>query len=169
MSDVKLEYCDGEIYGMAGGTPLHAELIASVIGLLHNAFRGNCKVYASELRVRIDATDLTTFPDASVVCGEQLVSAVDPHGITNPSLLFEVTSKSTEDYDRGEKLNHYRQIQSLKGLFIVSHRRPQVTVFERVGSIWEQREYRAGERVTLVAPEFVLSVDELYAGITLDG
>jgi Uma2 family endonuclease len=103
VSDVKLEYCDGEIYAMAGATPLHAELIAS-------AFRGNCKVYASELRVRIEATDLTTFPDASVVCGEQELSPVDPHGIKNPSLLFEVTSKSTEDYDRGEKLNHYKQI-----------------------------------------------------------
>jgi Uma2 family endonuclease len=168
MSDVKLEYCEGEIYAMAGGTPAHAELIASVIALLHAALRGRCKVHASELKVRVDATDLSTFPDATVVCGERELAAVDQLAITNPSLLVEVTSKSTEDYDRGEKLNHYKQIPSLRSVLIVSHRRRQITVFERTGSVWEQREYRVGERVTLAEPELALSVDELYADIALD-
>jgi len=168
MSDVKLEYCDGEIYAMAGGTPEHAELIGSLIGFLHNAFRGRCKVHASDLKVRIEATDLSTYPDATVVCGERQVAAIDHLAITNPTLVVEVTSKSTEDYDRGEKLNHYKQIPSLKSVLIVSHRRQQITVFERAGSTWEQREYRSGERLTLHDPELALSVDELYAGITLE-
>jgi hypothetical protein len=59
-SGVKLEFCDGEIYAMAGGTPAHAELAASVIRLLGNALRGSCKVYSSDLKVRIEATDLST-------------------------------------------------------------------------------------------------------------
>jgi Uma2 family endonuclease len=168
MSDVKLEYCEGEIYAMAGGTPAHAELIASVLRLLGNAFVGRCKVHASELKVRIEATDLSTFPDATVVCGDRVMAAIDPLALTNPTLLVEVTSKSTEDYDRGEKLNHYKQIPSLKSVLVVSHRRQQITVFERAGSVWEQREYRAGERLTLAEPELALSLDELYAGIALE-
>lgn len=63
MSDVKLEYCDGEIYAMAGGTPAHAELAAAAIGLLLNALRGQCRVFSSDLKVRIEATDLSAFPD----------------------------------------------------------------------------------------------------------
>jgi Uma2 family endonuclease len=168
MSDVKLEYCDGEMYAMAGGTPAHAQLIASVLGHLGNSFRGRCNVYASDLKIRIEATDLSTFPDATVVCGQPELAAIDPLAVTNPTLIVEVTRKSTEDYDRGEKLNHYKQIPSLESVLIVSHRRPQITVFERAGSTWEQREYRAGERVTLADPELALSVDELYAGITLE-
>ena len=168
MSDVKLEYCDGEIYAMAGGTPLHAELIASVLGLLRNTFHGRSKLYASELKVRIEATDLATFPDATVVCGDVQLSTIDRLAIANPTLVVEVTSKSTEDYDRSEKLNHYKQLPSLKSILIVSHRRAQITVFARSGSTWEQREYRAGERVVLADPEVALAVDELYAGITLD-
>lgn len=168
MSDVKLEYCEGDIYAMAGGTPQHAQLIATVLQLLGSAFRGRCNVYASDLKVRIEATDLSTFPDATVVCGESQVAAIDHLAITNPSLIVEVTSRSTEDYDRGEKLNHYKQIPSLKSVLIVSHRRQQITVFERAGSTWDQREYRSGERLTLHDPELALSVDELYAGITLE-
>jgi Uma2 family endonuclease len=168
MSEVRLEYCEGEIYAMAGGTRAHAALIASVIRLLGNAFLSRCVVYASDLKVRIEATDLSTYPDATVVCGESQVAVIDPLATTNPTVLVEVTSKSTEDYDRGEKLNHYKQIPSLKSVLIVSHRRQQITVFERAGSTWEQREYRSGERLTLHDPELALSVDELYAGITLE-
>ena len=168
MSEVKLEYCDGEIYAMAGGTPAHAELIASVIGLLHSAFHGRCKVHASDLKVRIEATGLSTFPDATVVYGDRILAAIDSMAITNPTLLVEVTSKSTEDYDRGEKLNHYKQCPSLKSVLIVSHRRVQVTAFERVGGVWQQREHRAGERVTLDDPALAFAVDELYAGIALE-
>jgi len=168
MSDVKLEYCEGEIYAMAGGTPQHAELIAAVLHVLGNAFRGRCTVYASDLKVRIEATDLSTFPDATVVCGATQVAVIDRLAVINPTLVAEVTSKSTEDYDRGEKLNHYKQIPSLKSVLIVSHQRQQITAFERAGSAWEQREYRTGERLALTEPELALSVDELYAGITLE-
>jgi len=106
LSSVKLEYCDGEIYAMAGGTPAHADLAASVMRLLGTALLGRCRVSSSDLKVRIEATDLSTFSDVAVVCGPREVSAIDPNAVINPTLLFEVTSHSTEDYDRGEKLSH---------------------------------------------------------------
>lgn len=70
--------------------------------------------------MRVEATDLSTFPDATVVCGERHVATIDPNAVINPTLLVEVTSKSTEDYDRGEKLAHYEQLPSLVAVLIVS-------------------------------------------------
>lgn len=168
MSDVKLEYCDGEIYAMAGGTPAHAELAASAIGILRAALRGRCRVATSDLKIRVEATGLSTFPDVSVVCGTQQVASIDRNAITNPTLLVEVTSRSTEDYDRGEKLNHYQQCPSLLAVLFVSHRRQQVTVVSRNGGAWDTREYRAGQSVEVSALLLSFAVDELYAGITLD-
>lgn len=167
VSGVKLEYCEGEIYAMAGGTPAHAELAASIIRLLGNALLGSCRVWSSDLKVRLEATDLSTFPDVTVVCGDQRLADNDKNAITNPTLLVEVTSNSTEDYDRGEKLNHYKQCESLKAVLFVSHRRPQVTVVARGKAGWEQLEYRPGERVVLSEPPCALEVDELYAGVSL--
>lgn len=77
VSTIKLEYCDGEIYAMAGGTPAHADLSAAVIRLLGNALAGTCRVSTSDLEVRVEATDLSTFPDVTVVSGERLVSRID--------------------------------------------------------------------------------------------
>lgn len=167
-STVKIEFCDGEMYAMAGGTPEHAQLAASVIGILRNALRGRCSVYSSDLKVRIDATDLTTFPDVSVVCGEPTSSPIDKDAITNPTLLVEVTSASTEDYDRGNKLSHYKQLPSLAAVIFVSHKRRCVTVVRRTASGWEERDFHAGESVSLEIPDVSLSIDEVYEGITLD-
>jgi Uma2 family endonuclease len=167
LSAVKLEYCDGEIYAMAGGTPAHADLAASMMRLLGNALLGTCRVSSSDLKVRIEATDLSTFPDVSVVCGVREVASRDPNAVTNPTLLVEVTSNSTEDYDRGDKLGHYKQLPSLHAVLFVSHRRAQVTVVERSDSGWSERDYRAGELVTLSSPAVSFAVDELYAGIEL--
>lgn len=168
ISPVKLEYCDGEIYAMAGGTPAHADLCASATHLLVGAFGDRCRVSSSDLKVRIEATGLSTFPDVTVVCGERLASSIDRNAIINPTLLVEVTSKSTEDYDRGEKLSHYKQLPSLKAVLFVSHRRPQVTVVERADNEWKTSEFRAGEDVTAGELGMVVSVDVLYRGITLD-
>jgi Uma2 family endonuclease len=167
-SGVKLEYCEGEIYAMAGGTPAHAELAASVIRLLGNALHGSCRVYSSDLKVRVEATDLSTFPDVSVVCGEMKAATIDSNAATNPAFLVEITSKSTEDYDRGEKLNHYKQCPSLRAVIFVSHRRQQVTLVERSADGWQQNEFRAGQTLQLPESSANLSVDELYEGIKLD-
>jgi Uma2 family endonuclease len=167
VSGVKLEYCEGEIYAMAGGTPAHADLAASMIRLLGNALVGRCRVSTSDLKVRIEATDLSTFPDVTVVCGERTVAAIDPHAVTNPTLLVEVTSDSTEDYDRGAKVGHYKQVPSLGTILIVSHRRPQVTAITRADGGWTEHDYRAGDQVVLATPAVRISVDELYADIEL--
>lgn len=169
LSVVKLEYCDGEMYAMAGGTPAHADLAASMVRSLGNALLGRCRVSSSDLKVRIEATDLSTFPDVTVVCGERRTAGIDKNAVVNPTLLVEVTSSSTEDYDRGEKLNHYKQCPSLQAVLFVSHRRPQISAVSRTAAGWEQREYRLGEHVMLEGLALTLAVDEIYAGVVLEG
>lgn len=169
MSEVKLEYCEGAIYAMAGGTPAHALLGAAVIGTLHRVLPKGCRVASSDMKVRIEATDLSTFPDASVACGEPLTSKIDAHALINPAYLVEVTSTSTEDYDRGDKLGHYKQIPSLRAVLIVSHRRRSIMIIERTTGEdggWSEREARSGEAVVLGGFSFL--VDEIYDGISLE-
>ncbi len=164
----KLEYCDGVVYAMAGGTPAHAALSAAVVAILRQRLLGRCTTFTSDLKVRIEASDLATFPDVSVVCGALQASPIDANAVTNPSLLVEVTSRSTEDYDRGEKLSHYKQLPSLCAVLFVSHKTRRVTIVERVEGRWVERELRGGEDVVLRDPELSFAVDELYQGIELD-
>jgi Uma2 family endonuclease len=168
LSQLKLEYCDGAIYAMAGGTPAHAELSAAIIGVLHRLLPKDCRPSTSDLKVRVEASDLSTFPDAAVVCGERLVSSLDSNAIINPTVLVEVTSKSTEDYDRGDKLSHYKQLPSLRAVLFISHRTRCITLVERTGTAWRERDFRGGELVTLDSPSLTFSVDEVYERITLD-
>jgi Uma2 family endonuclease len=167
-SHIKLEYRDGVIYAMAGGTPTHAELAATMIALLRPLLPTSCRLFSSDLKVRVEATDLSTFPDVSVVCGPLLPAAGDANAATNPSLLVEVTSRSTEDYDRGDKLAHYKQLPALRAVLFVSHREARVTLVERSDTGWEERESRAGERVELHEPQLSFPVDDLYRGVALE-
>lgn len=168
LSGVKLEYCEGEIYALASGNPAQADLAASITRILGNNLLGRCRVSSSDLKVRIEATDLSTFTDVTVVCGEREVAAIDRNAVTNPTLIVEVTSNSTEDYDRGEKLSHYKQCPSVRAVLFVSHRRPQVTVIARTDASWQTTDYWAGQDVEVASLELTISVDELYAGIVLE-
>jgi len=120
-ANVKLEFVAGELYAMAGGTPEHAALAANVSALLLLQLRGRrCRVHSSDLRVRVRATGLTTYPDVSVVCGEVEVDPEDASTALNPTVLVEILSPSTEDYDRGDRLDHYKQLASLREVVLVA-------------------------------------------------
>jgi Uma2 family endonuclease len=166
-STLKLEYCEGNIYAMAGGTPAHAQLAAATIVALARIVRADCRIATSDLKIRVEATDLSTFPDVSVVCGDAETAESDPNAVTNPTLLVEVTSRSTEDYDRGEKLSHYKQLPALRGVVFVSHRTPRLTLVARTDDGWSEKEARSGESLTLPGG-WDLPVDAVYAGIALD-
>jgi len=163
-SSVRHEFLDGEIYAMAGGSPDHAALAASVIGILRGQLPPGCRVFTSDLRVRIAATGLTTYPDATVICGRTQRSPDDPLAVTNPVLLVEVTSPSTEDYHRGEKLRHYKSLPSLREVLIVSHRGPELTLHRRDEAGWTAIKAGPGTVVELASVAARLSVDELYRG-----
>ena len=166
-SDIKLEYSGGVIYAKAGGTLTHASLSARIIRLLDSALAGRCTVMTSDAKVRVETSDFAGFPDASVVCGERITSPIDPHALINPTLLVEVTSRSTEAYDRGEKLAHYQALASLRAVVFVSHRERRVTLVSREDGRWEERDFEGGE-VVIRQPEVRFNVADVYAGIDLD-
>ncbi len=138
-SSVRHEYLEGEIYAMAGGTPDHAALAAAVISLIGPQLPPGCRAFTSDLRVRIAATGLTTYPDAAVVCGRTHRAPDDPIAVVNPVLIVDVTSASTEDYDRGEKLRHYKTLASVREVLIVSHRQPRLELHARGEGGWTTR------------------------------
>jgi len=163
-SNVKHEFLAGEIYGMAGGTPEHAALSVAVSSALLAQLRGGpCRVYSSDLRVRVLATGLATYPDVTVVCGEAERDPESPTTIVNPRLVVEVLSDSTMDYDRGEKLQHYRQIPALEGVVLVWHTQRRIDVWTRGDAgVWTVREAGAGERAPLPGLSCTLVVDDVY-------
>lgn len=168
ISELKLEFCDGVMYAMAGGTPAHAELSAAMIRVLGAALHEKCSVFTSDLKIRIEASDLSTFPDVSVVCGPRVASSIDPNAICNPAILVEVTSRSTEDYDRGDKLSHYKQLPSVRSILLVSHKARRITCVTRGASGWDEHEARSGDHVRLESPAVSFAVDDLYGAIVLD-
>lgn len=167
-SDLKLEYCAGVIYAMAGGTLVHAELSASIISVLRAKLPATCSVLSSDAKIRIETSDFSGFPDASVVCGDKQTARIDAHALTNPALVVEVTSRSTEDYDRGEKLLHYQRIPSLRAVLFISHRERRITLWQRSGSDWKASELASGQTVIVTEPPMQFEVDEVYRTIALE-
>ena len=168
-SSVRHEYLDGDIFAMAGGTPEHAALSAAVVTLLGGKLRGGpCRPYSADLRLRVQSSGLATYADAAVICGEPERDPKSPTHVTNPSVIVEVLSPSTEDYDRGEKREHYQQIESLREYVLVTQARHQVEVFQRTATgSWEARTYGPAAPAEIPSLGLSLSVDELYdlAGI----
>jgi Uma2 family endonuclease len=163
-SSTRHEYLDGEIYAMAGGTPDHAALAAALIGLLRVRLPRGCRAFTSDLRVRVPATGLSTYPDAAVVCGKSVRADEDSVAVVNPTVLVEVTSPSTEHYDRAEKLRHYQQLASLRDVLIVSHREPHVTVVSRsADDSWSSSDYAAGASFDVPSLGCRISVDDIFS------
>jgi Uma2 family endonuclease len=161
----KHEYLRGEVFAMAGGTPEHARLQSRLATELGRLLAGTpCEPFSSDLRVRVVETDFSTYPDLTVVCGKLETARDDQDAATNPTVLVEVLSDSTEAYDRGEKFAHYRRLASLREYVLVSQRARRIEVFRRrAGRSWEYVDAGPGETVRLESPGAELSVDAVYS------
>ncbi len=160
----KHEFHGGEVFAMAGATFEHNLIVANVGGELRAALRQTpCRVYASDLRVKIPATGLYTYPDVSVVCGRPELEDDKLDTLLNPLVLVEVLSDSTEDYDRGTKFTNYRTIASFRDYVLISTDKVLVEyATRREDGSWVLREFRGGERFTIESVGVELAVDELY-------
>lgn len=124
---------------------------------------GPCRPYSADLRIRVLATGLATYADAAVICGEPARDPASPTHVTNPLVVIEVLSTSTEAYDRGEKREHYQQIEALREYVLIAQDRCRVEVFRRVSDgTWEHRVHGRGEAFELPSLGFDVSTDELY-------
>ncbi len=169
-SPTKHEFLDGEIYAMAGGTEEHSALAAEVLRQLGNAIGSRpCRAHTSDLRIYVESVGLATFPDAAVICGPLEQHPPSPVATAlNPSVLVEVTSDSSEEYDTTTKLEAYRTIPSLREYVVVSHRERRITVHARTGAdAWTTRVAISGGRVTVESLGLQLAVDEVYRASTI--
>jgi Uma2 family endonuclease len=133
-SPYKSEYFKGEMFAMAGGSARHSLIIANLVRELGNRLKGRpCMAFESNLRIRVAATGLYTYPDASVVCGELEYDTEDTRSetITNPTVIAEVLSPTTEAYDRGKKFRHYGRLETLKEYLLISQETPAIERFYR--------------------------------------
>jgi Uma2 family endonuclease len=165
-SALKHEFVDGEILAMAGGSRRHSALASRMSAALEAGRAPGWVAFQSDLRVRVLATGRTTYPDASVVCGAIADDPADPSRatITNPTLIVEVLSPSTEEDDRGGKWQDYQLIPSLQEYVLVSQGLPRVERYRRLpNGTWEYSDTTEGV-VTLVTGAKV-SLGELYAGL----
>lgn len=160
----KHEFDDGEILAMAGGSRRHNALASRVSAALEANRKPGCVAFQSDQRVRVLATGKATYPDASLVCGPIEGDPADLSGatITNPTLLVEVLSPSTENEDRGGKWQHYQLIPSLHEYVLISQEEPRIAVYRRLPSgSWEYTETTSG--TVALADGAVLDLARLYA------
>jgi Uma2 family endonuclease len=164
-SEVRHEFDAGEILAMSGGTARHSALGAKILTAMETTRAPGCTVFTSDMRVRVIATGRATYPDVSMVCG---AIEYDPEDaarttITNPVLLVEVLSVTTEKGDRGNKWMHYQHISSLQEYVLVSQE-PRVEIFRRTPSgTWEYFEGREANVQLASGPRLDLAV--LYADL----
>ena len=133
-SEEKLEYIDGEIMAMSGGTYNHSLIISNTLRELGNRLKGKpCRALDSNMRVGIPGNLRFMYPDIPVVCGEAQFDPRDIKNLTliNPRLVVEVLSPGTERHDRGEKFTLYRELKSLHEYVLVSQDRPMVEAYFR--------------------------------------
>jgi Uma2 family endonuclease len=131
-SDAKSEYFAGEIFLMAGASERHNLVVANLIAEWRTQLKNRpCKVYPSDMRVKIADSELYTYPDVTVVCGEAEFEDDQKDTLVNPTLIVEVLSESSEAYDRGKKFEYYRRISSLSDYLLIAQDKPEVEQFVR--------------------------------------
>lgn len=165
-SELRHEFEDGEVFAMAGGTPEHAALVSAVHLAIGNQLGSDCRAYVENLRVRT-ASGKVTYPDVLVVCGPLARDREDESTITNPRLIVEVLSESTEAYDRGRKFAHYRSCPSfVEYVLVASQGSPKIERFMKNEGIWTLADDAGpGQAQRLSSVEVVLDVDTLYRGL----
>lgn len=158
------EFLDGQVFAMTGGSPEHARLIAAITVAVGNALDPErCRVFSADLRVRIPATGLATYPDVTVVCGGVELDEQDPHAVVNPTMLVEVLSPSTEAYDRGEKWAHYRRLGSLQAYVLVSPIPERLEAFIRTEQGFVNVSASSGQTLRIEALGLHLEPEALFA------
>jgi Uma2 family endonuclease len=166
----KHEYFQGEVFAMAGAGARHNVIFSNTFGDLAHALKGKaCRPYGSDLRIHIPENTLFTYPDISIICGEITPSDVDEDTAVLPSVLIEILSPSTKNYDRGEKFKLYRDIPTLKEYILIDSESINIEAFRiNKQGHWELEEYRSiEETLTVPTVNFSIPLKEIYDGTKL--
>ncbi len=169
-SEARLEYWEGEVFDMSGVNEEHAEIETNLIAYLrHRLLPKGCRIFPANMRLKVPSLPPYRYGDTSALCGPaqfEKIGGVDV--LTNPALIIEVLSESTEAYDRGVKFSHYKSIPSFCEYLLIAQDRPHVTHYVKQDDItWNQREYHdLIEVVKLVSVACEITLQEIYEQVT---
>lgn len=171
MSETRSEYLEGMIYAMVGASLAHNTITMNISGLLWTQLKGKpCRAFANDLKVRTSNQGLYAYPDVMVVCSQPLFHDNKRDIILNPTVIIEVLSPSTEDYDRGKKAFLYRQIKSLTDYLLIAQNRPEVEYFQKNADGAWLLLGAAGldARIEIPSIQCTLPLAEIYDGVAFD-
>jgi Uma2 family endonuclease len=160
-SQTKHEYVRGRVYAMVGTSRAHNTLVLRLASRLLNKLEGSgCQVFMSDMKVRIG--DVFYYPDVVITCSK---ADVNPHFSTNPAVIVEVLSPTTEAADRLDKRLAYQTLNSLKEYVLVSQEQRRVEIYRRSGDAWDLEIYAGEEAVRLEPVDFSIGMEELYRAV----
>ena len=160
-SEIRHEFLDGTVYAMAGESLAHSAICFNLAGALHPQLReANCRGLSPNMKVRAGEAGLYADPDLAIVCGEAIFHDKHRDVLLNPTVIFEVLSRSTQAYDRSEKFERYKLIETLRDYVLVSQDRPRLEHFSRQpDDTWSHAE--------LDGPDAALLLDSINCRVRL--
>lgn len=172
VSEERWEYFNGEVFCMSGVTPNHSRIERNAITALNFKLgsRG-CEVFTADMRIRVPAAPPYRYADLSVICDEPVFEKIGGvEALTNPVMIIEVLSPSTEAYDRGDKFTNYKSIPSLREYVLVAQHRPHITHYVRDdGDRWKYEEVNElGSELLLPSIDCVLTLSEVYRNVRFE-
>jgi Uma2 family endonuclease len=170
-AEYKSEFLEGEMFAMSGGSSSHSLIKCNLIAELRNRLKGcPCVVYDSDMRIKVQAAGLFTYPDVSVACGEVQFEDERKDTFLNPIVIIEVPSESSEAYDRGKKFGLYRQLPSLREYLLVSQHKPHIEQYIRQDSgEWLLRDVVGLEsRLSLASVGVTVEMAEVYYNVQFE-
>ncbi len=169
-ADYRSQFVGGEIFAMAGTEPAHDRIAYNLGGMFYVRFRGrDCTCHSADVKVRAKVGDLWTYPDWSIICGQpKYDTSARPSSLLNPQVIFEILSPSTASFDRGDKFERYKRIESLTDYVLVASEKMRVEHYVRQdGGGWLYREYHEGlDLLKLASVEVELPLAEIYERVT---
>ncbi len=169
-ADEKHEYYKGEIFAMSGAKMPHNRIASNLLIAIGLKLKGKrCQPYGSDARIHIESNTLFTYPDISIICGEIITLNNDDYNVLNPTVIIEVLSKSTKNYDRGEKFKLYRDITTLKEYILVDSESIHIEIFRlNKNGHWELEEYNSlTDAVIIKAIDETVFLSEIYEGVRI--
>ncbi|MGZ8845426.1 MAG: Uma2 family endonuclease [Pyrinomonadaceae bacterium] len=168
-SDERWEWFNGRVFCMSGVSPTHDQIEGNFGFLLRSELRDrDCRVFAANIRIKVPAAPPYRYADLSALSGTPLYEEIGGvEAVTNPSVLIEILSPSTEAYDRGDKFSYYKSIPTLQEYVLVAQHRPHVSQFlKQESGVWKQTEVNdLDASVYLPSIECKISLNDLYAGV----
>jgi Uma2 family endonuclease len=169
-SNERYEYWNGEVFCMSGVSQEHDQIEGNIYLSLRLALREReCRVFTANIRIKVPSLPPYRYADVSALCGQasfEKIGRVD--ALTNPMLIIEVLSESTEAYDRGDKFTHYKSITSLREYLLVAQHRPHVTQYvKKEDGSWSYREVNdLSMSLHVPSVDCVLELGEVYRDVT---